>query len=191
MRLLVLALLLCITGCSTFKRYEPIQKTGDVGIQIVRVEFSDTLQDDLKFRVTVALYNLSKSDHLIQEIQLQDNTVVECFRNPWFQTHSLDMHSMKSTPHSRRMFIYPGEVEGADYWNNFAMLPSNMNGSVTTTTGPNFNKDYRANYKVQGRVTEAKTERGVYWGITYENDTLTIWLPDGSIHTYTDTSKEN
>lgn len=157
--------------------------------QAVFVKLYNASAYDRTYFVHVELLEWTDKTLLIQEIELDNGmTVVECFTtNSGVST--IDSHwTTIPWPRSwRRMKIYPGIVDGADFNSNgFAMLESNLDGSVKTTVGSNFNETYRKNHEVRGRVVNADLDKTVEWYIEYNRGRLSIYLPDGSEHHYYD-----
>lgn len=151
--------------------------------QPVSIEFLDQQvpSGDWIYRVRVRFYERTEYEGLIQEIHFSDgNTLVEYFRmdDGRMEVCHKDVHTRIGMDYEvREMIVYPANVEGVDYRGTFAMLPENMDGSVRTTTGTNFNKDYRKNHAVKGRVVSAALDLAVHWSIEYNHGELTVTIP--------------
>lgn len=196
MRKLSLAIVVAaLAGCCTFPlpplpHPEPLDLEPDVQIQ--HLVASDEANDH-SFGVRVKFYEWTKYEHVVQEVHLPGGaTLVEVFRTPngRLERCQTDHHRANwgsdhpyTGTYVRRMFLYPGRVEGVDWTSKgFAQLPENEDGSVTTTIGPNFNASYQEDHETQGRVVEADRSAGFWWTIIYENGKVRVVIPD--LHEY-------
>lgn len=183
----LLLALVVLSGCALFPTPH-VQKAT----KYTNVTLKDAWCADKNYELYVYLWESTKYNYIIQEILLDNGeTVVECFKliGGRMVPGQSDHHSWDDAwpREKRQMFIYPGTVVGADEtFFGFAMVPENMDGSVKTTTGPEFNKNYRKNHSVQGVITECDKSLGVTWKYEYELGKLEVYLPNGSIHIYVD-----
>ena len=180
MKYVPLILLFLLSGCC-FPRMELDELPDN---QPVSVELLDqeAPSSDGVFRVRVRFYERTEYQGLMQELDLGNGqTLVEYFRMPdgRMDVCHKDVHfSEQGEFEVRRMTIYPADVAGVDYSSNFAMLPQNMNGTVRTTTGPNFNADYLKNHQVRGRVVRCDQNRSAHWKIEYDHGKLVVTIPE-------------
>lgn len=179
MKLCSLILLLVLSGCCAPRlELDELPDNQPVSIELLDQE---TPSSDGIFRVRVRFYERTEYQGLLQELDLGNGLyLVEYFRmdDGRMEMCHKDVHfSEKGTKELRKMKLYPANVEGVDYRGSFAMLPENMDGSVRTTTGANFNKDYRKNHAVKGRVVSAALDLAVHWSIKYDHGELTVTIP--------------
>lgn len=182
-RLLVLTILTVsfafATGCVSKGDVRHTSHTHDA---VAAVHVSTAIGQTDGFLVNVTLYNLSEDyTGLIQEVRFDNGYVlVEWFHvAPGYGTRD---HHVGPDNGSRTMMVYPADVEGIDgpvvdgavIW---AHLPENLDGSVKTNVGPNFNADYQRQYKTQGKVTRANREGAVFWRVDHEGDDLVVTIP--------------
>lgn len=151
--------------------------------QPVSIEFLDQQvpSGDWIYRVRVRFYERTEYEGLIQEIHFSDgNTLVEYFRmdDGRMEVCHKDVHTRIGVDYEvREMTVYPANVVDVDYDGTFAMLPENIDGTVRTTTGANFNKDYRKKHAVKGRVVACDRSRAAYWKLTYADGKLSVEIP--------------
>jgi hypothetical protein len=126
--------------------------------------------------VTVAFWNDTDYTHIVQEIQSSHGwSVVECWRVSKGDS-AVDVHWWTSYPQTRDMVVYAANVEGADERGNFAMLPENMGGSVSTTVGENFNAGYQQSHDVRGRIT-SRSKLEFHWKIVDDGEFVIVPRP--------------
>lgn len=130
--------------------------------------------DDDHYEVIIEIKNFSEYDHIIQEVKLSDgSTLVECFHvQPGDSI--IDNHRDRIDDRDRRMIIYPGIVEGADWKSAFAHLPQNHDGSAITTVGSAFNSVYQQNYETTGEVVEEFRDALTRWSIDYDDNQIVV-----------------
>lgn len=180
MKLCSLILLLVLSGCCAPRlELDELPDNQPVSIELLDQE---TPSSDGIFRVRVRFYERTEYQGLLQELDLGNGLyLVEYFRmdDGRMEMCHKDVHfSEKGTKELRKMKLYPADVAGVDYRRNFAMLPQNMDGSVRTTTGPNFNAGYLKNHQVRGRVVRCDQTRSAHWKIEYDNGKLVVTIPE-------------
>lgn len=180
MKLLPIILLLMLSGCCVPRmELDELPDNQPVSIELLDQEAPSS---DGIFRVRVRFYERTEYLGLLQELDLGNGqTLVEYFRTDdgRMGVCHKDVHFTKQGDFEvRLMKIYPADVAGVDYRSGFAMLPQNMDGSVRTNTGPNFNADYLKDHQVRGRVVRCDQERTAHWKIEYKNGKLSISIPE-------------
>lgn len=129
-------------------------------------------------QIIVAFKHDSSFSHIIQEIVLDSgSSLVECFRGGEF-FNVYDLHSWGVRPHSRKMKVYLGNVEGTDERNGFAHLPHNFDKTLFTTVGKNFNKNYQETHETRGKITSVGKE-WLEWSIADDGEYITVRTKDG------------
>lgn len=148
---------LLLFGCVATKTV-PDSK-GEIGIRISAVE--------------LVFENHSEYTHIVQEIDLGNGVhLVESFRME--DGHrTTDRASWSSIKEFRTMKVYCANVTGADEWGGFAHLPENMDGSVVTNIGPNFNRVYQRNHETKGRITK-KSSNYFIWTLSSDGLNLSV-----------------
>lgn len=180
MKLCSILLLLLLSGCCVPRmELDELPDNQPVSIELLDQEAPSS---DGIFRVRVRFYERTEYQGLLQELDLgHGQTLVEYFRmvDGRMEMCHKDVHfSERGSFEIRKMRIYPADVAGVDYSNSFAMLPQNMDGSVRTNTGPNFNASYLKNHQVRGRVVRCDPARSAYWKIEYDNGKLVVTIPE-------------
>lgn len=123
--------------------------------------------DEIGFRITGIMVDFTRHgdgdwNAIVQEVVCADGKVlVECFRLS--QGDSIqDRHTWSDASEARTMTVYLAKVEGVDWRGRFAHLPQNMDGSLVTNIGLNFNAEYQRTHKTQGRIV-ARSEESFTW----------------------------
>lgn len=171
MRTFWLALcLLAASGCCVLTPMAP-PATVSGRIEVSRESLAVTGRE---FHVWVKFAAPVDAPWLIQEIRSDAGyTVVEAFRLHGGVMCGPADHHWGSTRERRDMLLYTGEIEGYDASHSFAMLESNLDGSLRTTTGPEFNREFRARHGIAGRVKRADAN-AVTWALVFDGVSVTL-----------------
>lgn len=153
-----LFLILLLAGCVSSTKTVP-DSGGEIGIRISAVE--------------LVFENRSDYTHIVQELDLGDGIyLVECFRIAKGELIT-DRASWSSIREFRTMKVYCADVVGADEWGGFAHLPENMDGSVVTNIGPNFNRVYQRYHETRGRIIK-KSSNYFIWTLSSDGLNLSV-----------------
>lgn len=182
-------LALIFAGCCSLPR--PPLPVPDEGASVqIAVDKSEASMK--RFSVKLEFYEWEDEyDCLVQEIFLPGgSTLVEVFKmeNGRFLRCRIDHHRMEYDEdflgvYTRRMFLYPANVEGVDWRRNFAHLPENRDGSVRTTVGPGFNESYQEDHETRGRIVNDDRANGFWWTLEWQNGEVEVQIPEE--HRYT------
>jgi hypothetical protein len=152
LRLIVASILLaCVNaGCAhTVHRPDAVIDDTECRVGIEFVGKAYTIGVCIRF----VLYG-TEYTHIVQEITLDSGEVlVECFRDDGFLW---DTHS----------------------WSGFGHLPDNGQG-LSTTVGPNFNKDYQEQYETRGYIKNRATNE-YEWSIADDGTHITVIINGGT-----------
>lgn len=155
-------ILLFLAGCTT-----PLYTSRDhVGIYL----YGEPEVTENSYVLKMQFETPTDDPHLIQWIDTGTFHGVESFRVTGKYKSQVDTHSVEGSNYQhRRITIAPGEVEGTDatMW-GFSMLPSEW--------PPNFNQNYRASHKIQGRVVYRKPEHETIYYLHFEDGVLAWWI---------------
>lgn len=141
---------------------------------------------ETQYDIYVKFYEWTNYDCVIQEIFLPDGSrLVEVFRTPngrfcrnQRDHHSSHWDSTPTRPYVRRMFVYPGNVEGVDWTpRGFAQLPQNLDGTIKTSIGKGFNKKYQKKHETKGRITASDRTMGFWWTIEFNKGKVRVIVP--------------
>lgn len=178
-----------VVGCCSVPRVPvPLPDQG----AIVQVELLSTEASFTDFEVRVNFYEWEEDyEFLVQEVYLPGGqTLVEVFRmyngqnlSCRYDRHTVSFDNDFFGVYTRRMFVYPANVEGVDWEKDFGHLPENMDGSIETTVKEKFNESYQKNHATQGRVVEDKRDEGFWWSIEWKNGKVSVRIPEE--HRYT------
>lgn len=167
--LVVLALVGC-SGCDDATPNEAGVPAGRLG-SVVSVEFKPDVHGIHRYWHYTVKVRLAALDQL-QELRLQSQaaedagegftvTVVEHFSADY---RGVDTHS-GTVGDYRVMRLYPATVAEVDAKGGFAMLPQNLDGSLSTdlTFHPQFNISYTSDHAIQGRVVAVDLSNPIIW----------------------------
>ena len=174
MKRLIVLLALLIGGCcpqQTFYHSDEFPNT------MIELRTEEIREDG--FHVELYFHENTEYEGVIQVLFLQQyGVVVEYFKleNGHFPCKHHDHHTGVGLD-IRRMLIYPANVEGVDYKDDYyAMLPEDKLGNQTNA-GPYFNEEYQKEYEVRGRVTAFNDSQSVSWTLEYKNGKLHVVIP--------------
>lgn len=169
-----LLLLFCAAGCAPLATFSISDE--------IDLEVWGMATDEDQMRVEVKFVNKTAYPEVIQEGRAEAGiTFVEKF--PAQPRSYTDYHTATEmpAPFMRILTVYAGETSGTDpTLAGFAMLPRNMDGSLTTMIPVSFNTSYQREHTISGRIVRRSDVQGD-WRLAWAPNEVTVITRDGRI----------